>query len=322
VFPSTAPAVSVIMPAYNAAPYIDGAVASVLTQTFADLELIVVDDGSIDETPQRLAALAARDSRVRVIHQPNRGVSAARNAALELSRGRFLALLDSDDEWAPQFLTAQIAALSGLPRTGVATANALERGGRRDGFPLRRPTTMLRHLRLRDLIEDETAVCVMAVFRREVCEAIGGFDERLHCGEDYHFWLRAARAGFGIVQTPEPLGWYRRRPDGASANESAMLDGVRVVLAELRESCADDAELVDLIDAQLRRFERERLVLAGKQALVDGAYPLAAQAFAQASRLDGGPKLRAVAVACRVAPRSLRAVYFRMRSAGVLPGSG
>lgn len=314
---TTAPTVSVIMPAYNAAAYIDSAVASVLAQTFEDFELIVVDDGSVDATPERLAALAARDRRVRVIRQPNRGVSAARNAALRLSGGRFLALLDSDDEWAPRFLIAQLDVLSRLPRTGVATGNAFERGGRRDGLPLRRPSAMLRHLRMRDLIEDETAVCVMALFRREVYDTIGGFDERLHCGEDYHFWLRAARAGFGIVQTPEPLGWYRRRPDGASANEGAMLDGVRVVLQELRGICAGEPDLVDLIDAQLRRFERERLVLAGKRALVSGAYPLAAQAFAQASRLDGGPKLHAVAVACRVAPRSLRAVYCRLRQAGV-----
>lgn len=308
------PLVTVVMPSYNAVEYLDEAIASVLLQSVGAVELLVVDDGSTDATRERAESWALRDPRVRVLHQQNRGVSAARNVALANGAGRFFALLDSDDVWAPEFLAVQLDVLQRMPRVGVVTGNAWERGGPNDGAPLRPRSAMLRHLHLRDLIEDETAVCIMSVFRREVVEAIGGFDERLRHSEDYEFWIRTACAGFGIVQTPEPLAWYRRRADGASTNETAMLDGIRQVLTRTREQCAGQVEMVSLIDRQLRRFTRERLVLQGKAALLAGAFGEAAEAFRQAAHLDGSPRMRAVALACRVAPRSLRAVYNRRAS--------
>lgn len=310
-----APLVSVIMPAFNAERFVDVAITSVLAQPVADVELIVVDDGSTDATPDILAAWAARDERVLVVRQSNRGVSAARNAAFARARGRWFALLDADDEWASEYLSIQIPALERLRRGGVATPNAYQRGGPQDGGLLRPGPARVRHLRVRDLIDDDAAVCVMSLFGREVYDAIGGFDERLRHSEDYHFWIRAALAGFPIVQRPEPLGWYRRHAASASSNERAMLDGMRVVLRETRTRCAGDPDLLRAIDAQLRRCDREQYVLDGKRALMDGSFPDAAAAFEHAAKLDGSPKLRAVAFACRFAPRSLRAVYSRRSSA-------
>ena len=207
------------MPAFNAATYIDDAIASALHQTMTDLEVIVVDDGSTDATHAVMRAWSERDPRVVCVRQANRGISAARNVALARSRGRFIALLDSDDEWAPGFLETQLAVFAEQPDAGVVTANVVHRGGSHDGELMWPPFTHPRVLHLHDLLAHETSVCIMSVFRREVFEAIGGFDVTLRCNEDYQFWLRAALAGFAIVQSPSPQGIYRRRPDSVSADQ-------------------------------------------------------------------------------------------------------
>src|SRR3954464_9718855 len=126
------PTVSVIVPAYNVAPYIRAAIDSALAQTFRDLEVIVVNDGSTDETASIVDACCAADPRVRLIEQPNRGLSAARNTALAAARGEFLALLDGDDTWDPGFLEAQLAVFGDRPDVSIVTGNALFLGSALD----------------------------------------------------------------------------------------------------------------------------------------------------------------------------------------------
>jgi hypothetical protein len=321
---SLAPQVSVIMPAFNAGRYIADSIRSLLAQTFADWELVIVNDGSTDDTQTVVECFAAAEARIRVHSQRNRGVSAARNLALAQSHGRFVALLDSDDVWDPAFLQKQLAVFDADPSVSVVTGNAYNWGGPFDGGPLRPITEGRRRLSLRDLLQNETSVCIMSVFRREVYDTIGGYDERLRCNEDYQFWIRVALAGFMIVQTPEPVGRYRRRPDSLSADEPVMLDGIVRVLEEARTRCADMPEESQVIDRQIQRFKCDRFVLSGKRALLDGRFAEARSAFASASRLSGGGKLRAIAGLCRIAPRSLRALYrFRAGHTGrlVVPDS-
>ena len=112
------PAVSVVMPAYNVAPYIGTSIASVCAQTFADWELLIVDDGSIDDTAAIAERFARADPRVRVLRQANGGISAARNAALRQAAGEFIAILDSDDLWLPGFLASQLAIFERRTRAG------------------------------------------------------------------------------------------------------------------------------------------------------------------------------------------------------------
>lgn len=301
------------MPAFNASVYIDEAIASVLEQTVDDVELIVVDDGSTDDTYDRMVGWAARDRRVVPMRQANRGISAARNVALSRSRGTFIALLDSDDAWAPTFLAAQLAIFDAIPTAGVVTGNVIHHGGSHDGEPMWPPLDRPRVLYLSDLLADEAAVCIMSVFRREVYEAIGGFDVTLRCNEDYHFWLRATLAGFAIVQSPHPLGRYRRRPDSVSADQGIMLEGIMRVLTDVRPQVATMNDAQAIIDRQLRRFDRERLVLCGKLALLAGRFNDATSAFTSAQSLDRSRKLRAITTLCRWSPRLLRAIY-RARS--------
>jgi glycosyltransferase involved in cell wall biosynthesis len=297
------------MPAYNAAAYIGDAIDSVLCQSFSDFELIVVDDGSTDETAAIVDEYSRRDARVIRISQANRGISAARNAGLAASRGRFLALLDSDDAWEPAFLETQLPVFDQMSDIGVVTGNALHCGGSHDGEAMWSTAQGPRVLSLGDLLQNETSVCIMSVFRREVFERIGGFDVQLRCNEDYQYWLRAAMAGYSIVQTPRPLARYRRRPDSVSADQAIMLDGIMRVLREVRGQCDGRPDVIAIIDRQLPRFERERWLLEGKLALLSGQFDGAGKAFAAARHLGDNVKLRAVSLLCRVWPRALQTIY-------------
>ena len=199
---------------------------SVRSQTFADLELIVVDDGSTDGTAAVVERHARADSRVRLIRQPNRGLSTARNLALERSSGAYIAILDSDDAWTPWYLASQMEILHARPDVDIVTANAWFLGGAQTGQPAApspdpRPDPDLCHL-----LGDETAVFIMSVFRRRVDQKIGGFDESFRSNEDYDFWIRAAVAGFRFVRNDRPAGYYRRRDDSLSADELRMLKGI------------------------------------------------------------------------------------------------
>ena len=114
-----APVVSVIVPVYRAERWIEGTLRSALAQTYANLEVVVVDDGSPDRCAELVAGVAATDSRVRLIRQDNAGLSAARNAGIAAARGRYVAPLDADDLWHPSKLEEQVARFAAASREGV-----------------------------------------------------------------------------------------------------------------------------------------------------------------------------------------------------------
>jgi len=192
--------VSVIIPAFNRAEVLGRAVRSVLEQTWTDLELIVVDDGSTDHTPEVLAGFS--DPRLTGMHQENKGVSAARNLGIGASCGQHIALLDSDDWWLPAKLARQVAfmAESGFAisqtdeiwiRNGVRV-NAKAKHAKMAGWFLERSLDQC-------LISPS---CVM--FSRALWDELGPFDERLPACEDYALWLRVgARHPVGLL--PEAL---------------------------------------------------------------------------------------------------------------------
>ena len=226
----TPPLVSILTPAYNSAAYIEETIGSVRGQTFPNFEMIVADDGSTDGTIDVVRRVADGDPRVVIVSSPHGGPAAARNAAITVARGRFFALLDSDDTWMPDYLSEQLEIANRYPSAGVVTPNGINRGGELDGRPLWPATEGLRTLALHDMIVEDNAVCVMALFRREVVERSGGFDPRFTGNEDYEFWLRAANAGFGFVQNRRPLCRYRRRPGSLSSDTIRMAEGIIRVL--------------------------------------------------------------------------------------------
>jgi glycosyltransferase involved in cell wall biosynthesis len=308
------PTVSVIMPAYNVAPYLGAAIESVCAQTYPDLEVIVVDDGSTDDTYAVADAWSRRDSRVRLLRQRNGGISAARNSALCVSKGPVLAILDSDDLWRPDYLEAQLAVLEARRDVALLTGNAWNLGSRLDGqaarpFPDSRPEPDLA-----SILGDETAVFIMTVFRREVYETIGGFDEGFRTNEDYDYWLRAAIAGFRFARNDRPLGWYRRRDDSLSASEVRMLTGVLRVNAKIRPMLEARPAEMAILDRQTARFQA-RLVVAEAHAALEAGDPSAMQeSLAALHTLRGGALLGAARVLARWTPGLLARAYHLRRA--------
>jgi glycosyltransferase involved in cell wall biosynthesis len=311
----SAPLVSVLMPAYNVEPYLADAAISVLRQTYADLELIIVDDGSTDRTGQIAEEIRLSDpQRVRVIARRNGGQSAARNSALAISRGEFLALLDGDDIWDPEFLAQQMAVFDTHPQIDLVTGNGRFLGSTRHGWPVRPFPDRRPRITLATIISDEQAVFVMTVFRRRVLDTIGGFDESLRTNEDFEYWFRAAMAGFRFARNSEPLAWYRRRHDSLSAEGPRMLAGALRVCAKMRPLLAERPER-DLLDRQIAHYETELLVARTRHALAGGDMTAAATALAalQARR----PSLRhaMAALLARRASGLLAALYqLRLRA--------
>jgi glycosyltransferase involved in cell wall biosynthesis len=308
------PTVSVIMPAYNAARYLRPAVDSVLAQSMADLELLVVDDGSADGTVATAHACAARDPRVRVLQQENAGPGPARNLGFRAARGRFFAFLDSDDEWDATFLEEQIAVLRSRPDVDVVVGNARNRGGARDGRPSRPLRGDGRLIPLAEILADETSLFIMSVFRREVIDAIGGFDPAMFTNEEYEMWIRAALAGFAFTRHTTPLGWYACRPDSLSASDIRMLSGILRVFAKTRPQLAPGSPEQSILDRQVVRFEAELAAARARSSLERGDSREAARQIAALHARRGGWLLGATARLLDVAP-ALGIAAYRLRGA-------
>jgi len=251
------PTVSVIMPAYNARHYLHGAVESVLRQTFRDLELLVIDDGSSDETVTIAEDFAGRDPRVRVLRQENAGPGPARNTGFRHARGHYFAFLDSDDEWDDTFLAEQVAVLELRPDVDVVIGNARHRGGKRDGLPCRPIRGEGLPITLAEILADETCLFIMAVFRREVVDTVGGFDRDLLTNEEYEMWIRAALAGFTFTRHTTPLGWYASRADSLSSSDARMLTGILRVFVKTQPLLPAGSPERVIVDRQIARFEAE-----------------------------------------------------------------
>jgi glycosyltransferase involved in cell wall biosynthesis len=197
-----APLISAIVPTWNRRTSLARAVSSVLSQSFDDFELVVVDDGSDDGTAEILAS-SARRGRLRVVSHAGRlGVSAARNSGIAVSSGRLVAFLDSDDEWLPGKLAAQAAFMLERPRLMISQCQEI---WIRDG---RRVNPGFRHLKKAgDIFLDSLRLCLVSpsstIMRRELLEETGGFDESLPAAEDYDLWLRvSARWEVGLLDRP------------------------------------------------------------------------------------------------------------------------
>jgi glycosyltransferase involved in cell wall biosynthesis len=305
------PTLSIITPAYNVELYLSGCIKSVLNQTYRDFEHLIVDDGSRDGTARVLAQYAASDGRVRGFRGPNRGVSHARNVAMQHARGRYFAFLDADDEWQPEFARELTRVLESHPEMAVVSGNAFNwGGGALDGLPVRPWPAEPQEIRLIDMIDREDAVFVMSVVRRDVYEAIGGFNEALHRSEDYEWWMRAAAAGFRFLSWPKPLAHYRRRHDSATADESAMFESIMQVLRNARafRHRARPDEL-GAIDRQLERLHAAHVLSLGKAALIRRDFVEAESRFWELYCLGRGCSFALMSLAVRLAPQLVLRAY-------------
>ena len=213
------PAVSVVIPTYNRASYIGEALESVLSQTFKDWELIVVDDGSTDNTQGVIKSFLNKDNRIRCIRQENRGAVAARNKALEVASGKYVAFLDDDDRWLPDKLEMQVKVMESDPEIGFCymrfqiykkVENRLEKGKL---FPEFLAT------KFEELPDVFIAPC-SAMFRKSCLDCAGLFDTRYKQCDDFDFWLRIGQ--ICKIQPIDKIGAFTVM-DGRTHNASNEL---------------------------------------------------------------------------------------------------
>jgi glycosyltransferase involved in cell wall biosynthesis len=238
------PRFSVVVPAHNAEATIGDAIMSVLAQTCDDFELIVVDDGSGDETASIVRSFAAEDARIRLVGQPNKGPAAARNAAIELARGELVSMLDSDDLWLPRYLERMGAVLERERSAGFAYTDAWVLDS--DGAHVRAATAMSNQKppsrppndpnRFLSLLLDHNFVYTSVTVRREALAVCTGYDERIWHGEDFELWVRLLEAGQAAAFAGEVLAIHRERPGSLTSDPRRLYEGIckvyRVILDE------------------------------------------------------------------------------------------
>lgn len=210
-----APAISVIMSVYNGARYLRAAVNSILAQSFADFEFLIVNDGSTDDSGAILRELAASDPRIRVIDRENRGLIASLNELVAAARAPLLARIDADDIAMPGRFAAQFAYLAAHPEIAILGTNTheLDEQGNLlhcDDFYPADPQAAVK------ILPDGPPVCHPSVMMRaELVRKVGGYHAAFRHAEDYDLWLRASLHG-GIANLPDRLLLYRRSGEQVS----------------------------------------------------------------------------------------------------------
>jgi glycosyltransferase involved in cell wall biosynthesis len=216
------PTVSVIIPTFNRAALVMRAVESVLAQTLPPDEVIVIDDGSSDDTRDTLARFG---NRIRYIFQENQGVSAARNRGIEAATGSYIAFLDSDDEWLPHKLERQVAHLESHLEIDFVTCRDSTDDGQLKTETYRDPRQQFRQFLIRPFYSNPSRYLV----RRECFEKFGLFDPRFPPAEDLEMWLRLLKAGCRFDILSEPLMIYHLTPGALSGDPRRAFHGELLV---------------------------------------------------------------------------------------------
>ncbi|MEW2625436.1 glycosyltransferase family A protein [Streptomyces sp. NPDC048106] len=223
------PAVSVVIPCYNYGRYLPRTLDSVVRQTFADWEIVIVDDGSTDDSPAVAQAFIDRhpDRRVRLLHQANAGVSAARNAGIAAAAGRYILPLDADDVIDPTMLEKTAALLDAEPDIAIVSTDLFVFTDAED-VP---PQVLSLPPYDRELLLERLIMFYCSLYRREAWEVVGGYNERMRVGEDWDFWIGCAERGFVAHHLSEPLFGARNKDTGlhVEAAENDLTVRARIV---------------------------------------------------------------------------------------------
>jgi glycosyltransferase involved in cell wall biosynthesis len=220
--------VSVVIPTYNAGPLVVEAVESVLAQIRPADEVVVVDDGSTDDTAERLGRFGPP---VRVVRKENGGVSTARNRGVAEATGDVVAFLDADDVWHPRKLELQLAALAARPDLGMLGTGQYVWPGPVPKVEAGSPQPV--DVRFADLVVRNQFTASTVVVRAGVLREVGGFDTD-QCGtEDHDLWLRVARRAGGAILPVRLVGYRDATPGSLSKNAERMESGMRIILQKL-----------------------------------------------------------------------------------------
>jgi Glycosyltransferases involved in cell wall biogenesis len=303
--------VSVIIPAYNVAPYIAEALNSVFAQTKSAFEVIVVNDGSPDTAELEEVLRPFRD-RIVYLKQENRGLSGARNTGIRAAIGDMIALLDGDDLWMPQYLETQTQFLRSHPEYDLVYCNALFFGdSMREGKEFMALCPSQGEVTPAAIISRNCCVFVSVTARAEALRAIA-FDESLRSCEDFDCWLRFAASGRRIGYHRQILVQYRQRVASLSADPMWMAEWNLKVLKKARANWPNESNEASLIETATAQTTADLAILRGKQGLRMGDVHSAVVAFTEAKRYYRSVTMSALILLLRLAPGLMR-YLFRLR---------
>ena len=312
---SAAPLVSIVIPAYNVAPYISETLATVFGQTFDDFEVIIVNDGSPD-TEEFEGAIQPYRDRIVYLEQENRGASAARNTGLRAARGALIAFLDADDLWSPNYLEEQLKFIREFD-CDLACADAMIFGVSADAGQSYMDSLMgaappMGHVTFIELVNaDRSLITSGVVARRDLILEVGLFDEGLRNAQDLDLWLRLARHGARLAYQRKVLLSYRSRANSLSGDAINSHQRELRVFDKIEQSyeftAAERLEVTAVIRSRRALLEYE----LGKLYLIPGDFARARESFAHANSLRRSWKPRLALWFTRIAPGLFRTLYLR-----------
>jgi len=275
-------AVSVIIPAYNCVEYTPASLDSVFAQTFTDFEVVLVNDGSPDsEMLEHL--IAPYQDRIVYLKQTNRGPSAARNTGIRAAKGKYIAFLDSDDRWPPEYLAAQIKLFEETPSLDLVYTNAVLFGDtplpRRTFMQSSMPPMTFEEL----LIYGSQIVPSATVASKQAIIDAGLFDERVCGPEDYDLCLRIASRAAKVAYQSNVFALRRVHSKAFSSDDMRMLEALERVLTKLHNSLSLSTETRSLLLNRLASIKAYLYLQKGKQRLLSGNIDQARNYFVTAN---------------------------------------
>jgi glycosyltransferase involved in cell wall biosynthesis len=311
----TTPVVSVIIPAYNVAAYILETIESVLAQSYTSYEVILVNDGSPD-TDQMEKVIEPHRARIVYIKQENSGAGAARNKALNIARGDFVAFLDADDVWHPEFLSEMVPFIESAHGYDLVYANALLFGESSvAGLTYMDTNPSEGEVTCEALLAEKCNIITSGVLaRKKPILELGLFDESLRHSQDFDLWVRMAkRPGARMAYLRKVLLRQRLRPGSLASDSIKSVEGELKVMEKV-------ALRNDLTPAELAAMQRTVALRSasleidrGKRSLLLGEFDSAVKSFRCANDYYDSWKLRLVLLWLRFAPRVVQQAY-RLRN--------
>ncbi len=320
--PSAAPKVSVIIPAYNVAEYIEETLDSVFAQTFKDFEIIVINDGSPD-TEIFEPILEQYLDRIIYLKQENTGVGPARNVAIEHARGELLAFLDGDDVWLPEFLESQVGFLEKNNYDLVYADAYLFGGSAIAGRTFMQDAPSEGEANFESLLDLRCNIILSgSVARRKAVVDAGMFEWKDARAQDFHLWLRMAHRGARVGYQTKALLKYRVRLNSLSGNSVQRVQREIDVYHRVMQAIKLDQSEQKIIQKQLERLKAELEIERGKAFLLGEDFVSAQNAFEKANEYRRSNRLRVIIFLLRFAPHLLLKIYHSRRAEeiGFVPG--
>ncbi|HET8781118.1 MAG TPA: glycosyltransferase family A protein [Pyrinomonadaceae bacterium] len=309
------PLISIIIPAYNAAEFMGETLDSVFAQTFTNHEVIVINDGSPD-TEQLEQVLQRYPSNLRYIKQENQGAAVARNTGLRAATGEFVAFLDADDTWLPEFLEKQLALLKSNGADLVFADALLSGDSQLHGRTFMQLNPVGGEVTAENLLALKVTVLTSTVLaRRSPVLDVGLFDVSLRRGQDFDLWFRLAKAGARFAYTREVLAHHRIVESGLSGGTISQLKRTLSVLEAIKARANLTGAEEAALQWNLNRTWRELALENGKEKLLERDFPGALQSFNEAQKFRHSWKVVFVCVALKIAPDTLRRIYTRREMA-------